>query len=96
MKWIEDWFSENCDGNWEHSQGIKISTLDNPGWSVSINLEGTSLESETFTPVIIERSETDWVQCNIQEMTFKGYGGIHNLNELLIIFRQWTESLEIS
>ncbi|WP_339323105.1 immunity 53 family protein [Paenibacillus sp. FSL W8-0194] len=92
LKWIEEWFANNCDGDWEHSRGIRISTLDNPGWSIYINLEGTSLEEAVFQPVVIERSEIDWVHCNIQEMIFRGFGGSRNLNELLSIFKHWTET----
>ncbi|MFC4302701.1 immunity 53 family protein [Cohnella boryungensis] len=94
LNWLEEWFARNCDGDWEHSQGIRISNLDNPGWSIYINLEGTSLEEAVFEPLKIERSEVDWVHCNIQKMIFRGFGGSRNLQELLDIFKQWTESLE--
>jgi len=42
--WLSHWYSNNCDGNWEHYNGIKIETIDNPGWSVSIDTEGSSIE----------------------------------------------------
>jgi len=32
-----------CDGDWEHSYGVKIETLDNPGWLVTIDLTDTTL-----------------------------------------------------
>ncbi|WP_203237204.1 Imm53 family immunity protein [Streptomyces gilvosporeus] len=28
------WYTSQCDGGWEHEYGIRIETLDNPGWSV--------------------------------------------------------------
>jgi hypothetical protein len=40
---LRAWYSARCDGNWEHEHGVKIDTLDNPGWSVVIDLEGTDL-----------------------------------------------------
>lgn len=70
LKWIEDWFSKNCDGDWKHSHGIKISTLDNPGWTLSINLDGTPLKRKKFEPIKIERSESNWVHCNVQGAIF--------------------------
>ncbi|MFT5930929.1 MAG: hypothetical protein ACI93G_000001, partial [Hyphomonas sp.] len=39
------WYQSQCDGDWEHSFGLKIESLDNPGWSVHVDLEGTSLET---------------------------------------------------
>lgn len=41
IKWIQKWFFEQCNGDWEHGDGIQIETLDNPGWSVSISIENT-------------------------------------------------------
>ncbi len=35
------WFDSHCDGDREHSSGIKIHTTDNPGVFVEIDLEGT-------------------------------------------------------
>ena len=39
--WLEQWYLQQCDGEWEHSFGVTIGTLDNPGWTVRINLQGT-------------------------------------------------------
>lgn len=92
IKWLQEWVAENCDVNWEHSEGVKIFTLDNPGWKVDITLEGTIAEGKQFTPIKIERSEMDWIHCNVQDRTFRGFCGIDNLNELLLIFKEWIES----
>jgi hypothetical protein len=52
---------------WEHSFGITIETIDNPGWSVTISLERTELESMPVEPVKTEANERDWVQCRVAE-----------------------------
>jgi Immunity protein 53 len=52
---------------WEHSFGITIETIDNPGWSVTISLERTELESIPFEPVKTEANERDWFQCRVAE-----------------------------
>ncbi len=31
LNWIQSWYYENCDGDWEHSYGMRIDTVDNPG-----------------------------------------------------------------
>jgi len=36
LEQVEDWYSSQCNGDWEHQYGISIDTLDNPGWSRSI------------------------------------------------------------
>jgi hypothetical protein len=41
---LEAWYLRQCDGDWEHSFGISIETMDNPGWSVTIDLDETSAE----------------------------------------------------
>jgi Immunity protein 53 len=41
ISWLEDWYETQCDGDWEHQHGLKIDTLDNPGWQVQIDLDGT-------------------------------------------------------
>lgn len=44
LNWLQAWYADQCNEDWEHEWGVKIETLDNPGWSVSIDLEETDLE----------------------------------------------------
>jgi hypothetical protein len=32
----QHWYLEQCNDLWEHSYGVKIDTLDNPGWLLVI------------------------------------------------------------
>ena len=41
--WLINWYTSHCDGDWEHIFGIKIGTLDNPGWHIQISIEETEL-----------------------------------------------------
>ncbi len=43
LAWLQDWYRSRCDGTWEHSYGVKIDTLDNPGWLVTVDLGERSL-----------------------------------------------------
>ncbi|WP_075617944.1 immunity 53 family protein [Paenisporosarcina indica] len=91
--WLQKWYLKECNGDWEHSFGIRIETLDNPGWSVRINLIDTDLEDEIFNKVTIERHENDWIFCEInEESEFLGYGGPGNLSEILDVFKAWVNS----
>ena len=48
---LQAWYAGECDGDWEHSYGVKIGPLDNPGWLVQIDLTGTSLSNVPFKAV---------------------------------------------
>jgi hypothetical protein len=39
--WLQKWYRTHCDGDWEHSRRIHLGTIDNPGWSVTLNLQDT-------------------------------------------------------
>lgn len=91
--WLLQWFQEQCNGDWEHSHGIKIGTLDNPGWYLTIDLRETYLENEPFEIIKAERSENDWFHCFVKDGYFEGPCGYYNLPEVLKIFRQWVESI---
>lgn len=62
---LQQWFLNQCDGDWEHENGIHIETLDNPGWSVKVNVIGTKVEGKTFASVSIPEdlasSDLDWI-----------------------------------
>jgi len=38
IRWIEDWYQQQCDGDWEHCYELSITAIDNPGWNVEIPL----------------------------------------------------------
>lgn len=93
LLWLQQWFFDQCDGDWEHMQQIKIDTVDNPGWYISINLVETNLENEIFNRIQIERTEADWLICRVEDHTFIGSGGVFNLDEIIEIFRDWAISV---
>lgn len=39
---LQKWFAAQCNGDWEHLNGIKIETTDNPGWWVQVDISGTT------------------------------------------------------
>src|SRR5579864_7039170 len=86
---LQAWYASRCDGTWEHQYGVKIDTLDNPGWAVEIDLAGTPLESHRFVEYESERSEIDWARCKVEGVVFRGYGGAKNLAEIIEVFTSW-------
>ena len=87
---LQQWYAAQCDGDWEHSCGIRIGTLDNPGWRVDIHLTETRLETLPFDAVEAERSETDWIHASVRDSVFIGRGGPGNLEEILELFVRWS------
>ncbi len=88
---LERWFHSQCDGDWEHGAGIRISTLDNPGWSLSVDLAGTELETRPYAPASVQRAEDDWFRCSVSEGRFQAFGGPRNLVDLLESFITWAQ-----
>jgi len=48
---LQKWYKSQCNGDWEHQQGISITSCDNPGWWVEIDLSGTPLATKLFASV---------------------------------------------
>lgn len=89
IDWLCDWYKSNCDGYWEHVYGIKIGTLDNPGWMVDIDLLDTYLEEKQFETVQIYNDDSNWIHCSVKDGIFRGNGSIDKLESILLIFREW-------
>lgn len=85
---LQQWYARECNGDWEHSYGISIETLDNPGWMLSIDLSETIWEGLSVERRVIERSASDWVQVEVSKRKFVGSGGPENLGELISLFFQ--------
>lgn len=88
---LQNWYFQYCDGDWEHNETINIHTIDNPGWRVTIDLEGTDCENE-FKNIKNEISENNWYHCFIRDGKFEGAGGPCNLIDILDFFREWANS----
>lgn len=91
---LQRWYLAQCDGEWEHSYGIAIDNLDNPGWSVRIDLVGTALRDRPFIDVEIDRSPDDWLNLRVTQLPGKPrvlqiFCGPLNLAEALDLFLAW-------
>src|SRR5947209_4922842 len=83
---LRRWYAAQCDGDWEHSYGIQIGTLDNPGWRVEIDLRDTLLEDKPFNSVeegIGPDDSPSWLQCKVEKAKFCGHGDPGRLEQIL-------------
>lgn len=88
---LQEWYSDQCDEDWEHSYGVKIDTLDNPGWMLTIDLNDTGLSGSLMRREIIQRTEQDWIQREIADEKYVACGGAYNLEEMIEAFLSFAE-----
>ena len=82
---LQKWYSSQCDGDWEHEFGVKLETLDNPGWSISIDLEMTSLEGVEFEESN-QVTELDWYHLRAKDNKYVGSGDPNKLDFIISHF----------
>ena len=100
VDWMQKWYYQYCDEDWEHSERFIIKTAEYPGWYFSMLFEGTHCEGKVFDPIEIKKSEHDWYHCYLkkgrceEEDKFEGRGGPLNLIDILNVFREWAEKCQ--
>ena len=92
LKEVERWYASQCDGDWEHMYGVEIGTIDNPGWTVRIDLHETDLEGLPFEAVWQGNADEDdeWLQLRVEENQFNGAGDPSKLDVILRAFLEWS------
>ncbi|MBZ6256412.1 immunity 53 family protein [Streptomyces olivaceus] len=86
---IEAWYAAACDGDWEHSHGVRIETLDNPGWMLVIDLMGTPLQGRLCDR---EESSADgtWISVKSDGVEFVAAGDLHALESVINAFAEFS------
>lgn len=92
LTWLQGWYATQCDGEWEHSFGVTVDTLDNPGWSLRIDLRDTALDGREFPAREVHRSDHDWFAVRVTGNQFEAACGPLNLSEAIHEFRAWATS----
>jgi hypothetical protein len=92
VEFLQTWYRAQSNGHWECSHGITVESLNNPGWIVTIDLEGTPLENRAMPAVAREISQRDWMVCEVDHNQFRGQGDPEKLVSILEIFQAWAES----
>ena len=95
---LQEWYRQCCDGDWEHTYGVKIDTLDNPRWLVKIDLTRTDLQDKSFGAIQDgmrtddgHPSESDWICCSVKDNIFDGAGDPGKLEAILRVFLDWKD-----
>lgn len=97
LDWLVKWYAAQCDEDWEHSYGIKLDTLDNPGWSLRIDLADTDLSHKTFETVSYMLDSEDgnpdarWYHCKVENDQFIAACGVYDLPTIIGIFKAFAD-----
>lgn len=84
LAWLEQWYADRCDGAWEHSFGIKIGNIDNPGWHVEIDV-GSELCNAPARELDL-RDGLTWSRVEVKDGKFIGVGGPNSLRDIVLEF----------
>lgn len=93
VAWLQRWYLDHCNGDWEQSGGISISSM-RSGWCVSIFLRGTRLRHLNTLWRETPAGNTEWYCYRFTSGTFEGIGGPKSLPLLLHTFRSFAEGGE--
>lgn len=96
LEWLMSWYQSRCDGDWEHQHGVRIGTLDNPGWTLDVDLAETPYAGRSLPRKMIERSEDDWVSVEVTGDCFRADGGPGNLSEMIEMFAAFVEGRPVA
>jgi hypothetical protein len=89
---LQQWYALQCNGDWEHEFGVKIDTLDNPGWVVDIDLMETNLEGAYNGRIERAVSNKNWIDITITDEKFLATGDAGQLDEIISQFLYFAEN----
>lgn len=101
LNWLVQWYLSQCDNDWEHSYGLELGTLDNPGWTLKIDLSETTLEGRSFTKVQHGEPTDDldewhrtgsWWVAEVKDAKLEAACGPLDLPAVITFFQDWVES----
>jgi len=96
LKRLSDWFAAQADGDYEHDHGVRIETLDNPGWRVRVELTGTPLELAVFPEYQDSYDdEARWLRCWRADNVFEAACGVPRLEDAVLVFLDWAASVDV-
>lgn len=87
LEWLQEWYKDQCDNNWEHNHGIKIDTLDNPGWDVEIDVNDTNFNLKNSKWKLFELNNDKWVGYKIDNNIFYASSDPLKLSLIIKIFK---------
>lgn len=82
---LQKWIEAQSDGDWEHEHSIKMETIDNPGWNISIPIFRTSLEGYIYEDKTYH-DEMDWYEILSDGNYFTSNCSLNRIDYVLSFF----------
>lgn len=91
LDFLKTWYQEQCNGDWEHEFGVRIETLDNPGWWLRIGLIDTDAEGQVLAGDHRELTEGRWIHSKSDGERYEATCDPLSLDDMLLGFREFVE-----
>jgi hypothetical protein len=91
LEFLSQWYQKQCNGDWEHQFGVRINTIDNPGWELNIDLAETEMEELEIEYKLLDRGSLGWHGYSIKNKVFHAAGDPQKLDTLFYEFRAIAE-----
>jgi hypothetical protein len=80
------WYESQCDGDWEHEYGVRLASLDNPGWTLEVDLLETAVEGRTMPKRRTDDDRGRWLIAWSDGEVFRASCDPASLEEMLLLF----------
>ncbi|GAA4843128.1 Imm53 family immunity protein [Kitasatospora terrestris] len=94
LDFLQSWYAEQCNEDWEHGFSIRIATLDNPGWTVEIDLVDTDLEGRRLDKSKQEGPGGCWLWSWSDGEVFSAACDERSLERAIRRFKDFAEQVE--
>lgn len=91
LDFLQRWYAEQCNGDWEHEFGVRLATLDNPGWVLSVDLVDTDLEGRELARVKQEPEPDRRLWSASDGELYQSSCDTRSLPDMLTRFRDFAE-----
>ncbi|UOG40333.1 Imm53 family immunity protein [Leptospira noguchii] len=88
FSWLIEWRKSQCDGDWEHENGIAINTNRDRGWQVKIEANFTELDGVSIDHSLIQKGADDWYSFSLKNGKFLAEGDPKKLPIILEKFKE--------
>ncbi|ULH30830.1 Imm53 family immunity protein [Leptospira weilii] len=88
FSWLMDWRKSQCDGDWEHENGIAINTNLDRGWQIKIEANFTEIADLILDYTLIQNGDDDWYSFKFETGRFLAEGDPKKLSIILEKFKE--------
>ncbi|MEV6673286.1 Imm53 family immunity protein [Streptomyces sp. NPDC051162] len=91
LHFLQFWYESQCDEDWEHEFGVRIATLDNPGWIIEIDLIGTTIEGRELRKSKHESPDGRWIWSWSDGEKYHSSCDPFSLEDAVLRFKEFAE-----